>query len=597
MDRYIGQQLAGKYAIQSEIGRGGMGIVYLGFDTLLQRKVAIKILPTELTYDPQFVARFRQEAVTAAGLHHPGIVTIHDVGEENQVHYIVMQFLDGVTLDQWLVHHGSMPLSQAQHVVRQVADALDYAHRRGIVHRDIKPSNIMLSPDGQATVMDFGLVRAGEGTGLTRSGLVVGTPEYMAPEQALGEAVDGRTDIYSLGVVIYRMLTGTVPFVRSSSMAMAYAHVHDPPPPLRQVRPDIPKPAETVVLKALAKRASERYQTAGQLGADFAQVRGGKTPGGPPAVTAGLASATAAGATSPRPAAPRHPSPAPAPAAAASAAEPTRLTLGQTPAAAPAAPAPAPAPRRSAAPIWWVAAGIIVVLLLVGGLGLLATRGGGTTSQPPTALPTTAATSAPPVVAGTSPTALPPSIEVVTTIGGRTRVQVTVDGESEFDGTLEAGERRTWRARKQLVLRTDNAGAVSAAVNGQPQGALGSPRTSTECTWTLGEGPITGVCRPVEVTATPTPTPTRTVTAAPSTATATSTSTVQPSATPTRPPAATATRVPPSATPVPPTATLVPPTDTPVPPPTDTPEPEPTNTPIPEPTNTPIPEPTNTPIP
>lgn len=286
MTELIGQRLANKYDIQGEIGRGGMGIVYRAFDLMLERPVAVKILPIEMTFDQQFVARFRKEAVTAASLHHANIVTIHDVGQQERIHYIVMQLLDGRTLDQWLGHWGPMPLPQANHLVQQMGDALEYAHRRGIIHRDIKPSNIMLDAEGHATLMDFGLVRAGEGTGLTRSGMVVGTPEYMAPEQALGKEVDRRSDIYSLGVVVYRTLCGQPPFVRSSSMATVYAHVHEAPPPLRQMRPDLPKAVEAAVLKALAKDPADRFQEAGQFVQELVRASAGKSSTSAPGLAA-----------------------------------------------------------------------------------------------------------------------------------------------------------------------------------------------------------------------------------------------------------------------------------------------------------------------
>lgn len=258
-----------KYEIQAEIGRGGMGVVYRGYDTMLKRAVAIKVLPPTFSFDQEFVARFEREAVLAANLHHPNIVTIHDVGEQDGFHYIVMEFLEGETLDQWLRRNGAMSPQQALAVLQQLASALDYAHNRGVVHRDVKPSNAMLTPDGQVKLMDFGLVRAGEGSNLTRSGVVLGTPEYMAPEQALGEAMDGRADIYALGVVLYRMLTGQVPFTRSTPYAVTYAHIHEPPPPLRTLRPDLSAATEAVMLKALAKNPDDRYQRASQLAQDF----------------------------------------------------------------------------------------------------------------------------------------------------------------------------------------------------------------------------------------------------------------------------------------------------------------------------------------
>ena len=274
MDPLIGKRL-GKYEIQTEIGRGGMGIVYRGHDPILRRAVAIKILPPQLTYDTQFVQRFRQEAVLAASLRHPNIVTIFDVGEQDNTHYIVMEYLEGATLEALLPRQGPVVPAQAGRIIQQVADALDFAHGRGIIHRDVKPANIMVEPDGRAILMDFGLVRAAEGTSLTRTGTFLGTPEYMSPEQAMGTQVDGRSDIYSLGVVIYRMLTGRVPFARTTPLGVTYAHVHEPPPPLRQVRADLPAAIETVVSKALAKRPEDRYQKAGALANAFAAAASG----------------------------------------------------------------------------------------------------------------------------------------------------------------------------------------------------------------------------------------------------------------------------------------------------------------------------------
>jgi serine/threonine-protein kinase len=277
MNGWVGQRL-GKYEIQAELGRGGMGIVYRGYDAALRRPVAIKVLPPQLTYDAQFVQRFQQEAILAANLRHPNIVTIYDVGQEGDVYYIVMEYLEGITLEALLARQGSMPFDQALHVLRQVADALDAAHSRGIIHRDVKPANIMIGPDGRATLMDFGLVRAAEGTSLTRSGIYMGTPEYMAPEQALGESVGPTSDIYSLGVVLYKMLCGKVPFSRSTPLGVTYAHVNEPPPPLRTIRADVPPAVEAVVNKALAKKPAARYQTANVLAADYRAAIGGALP-------------------------------------------------------------------------------------------------------------------------------------------------------------------------------------------------------------------------------------------------------------------------------------------------------------------------------
>lgn len=274
MASLVSQRL-GKYEIQSEIGRGGMAVVYRGYDPDLRRSVAIKVLASQLATDPDFVQRFRFEAITAANLRHPNIVTIHDVGSQGDIHYFVMEYLPGITLDEWLRQVGSLPLAQAVQIASQIGAALAYAHEQGIIHRDVKPANIMIDSKGHITLMDFGLVRAVEGSSLTRTGVVVGTPEYMAPEQVLGEALDARSDIYSFGIVIYRLLTGKVPFAQSTPFAVMYAHIQQPPPPLRQLRPDLPAAMEQVLSKALAKKPEDRYQQADHLVADLQAVLAG----------------------------------------------------------------------------------------------------------------------------------------------------------------------------------------------------------------------------------------------------------------------------------------------------------------------------------
>jgi len=276
----IGQTLQQRYQIQGILGQGGMGVVYQAYDPVLQRTVAIKVLPAQLTIDAEFVARFQREAIASANLRHPHIVTVHDVGQQDGEYFIIMEHLAGNTLEQWLAQHGPMPVAQASQVLEQIASALDYAHSRSIVHRDVKPSNIMLDAQGRAVLMDFGLVRAGEGFGPTRSTTVMGTPEYMAPEQILGQAIDRRTDIYALGVVLYELLSGKTPFRHTTPIATAYAHVHEAPPPVRSVNTAVPLPIEAVVLKALAKDPAARYQNAGDLARDFAFAVSGAVPTG-----------------------------------------------------------------------------------------------------------------------------------------------------------------------------------------------------------------------------------------------------------------------------------------------------------------------------
>ena len=290
----------GKYDVQEEIGRGGMGAVYRAYDPTLGRRVAIKVLAPHLTWEQTFIERFVREAQAAAQIKHPNIVTIYDVGQEGNWHYFVMEHLEGRTLTEVIQRQGQIPAQQAVDILRQLAEALDYAHSRDLVHRDVKPSNAMIDAAGHATLNDFGIVQAAQGSRLTATGTMIGTLEYMSPEQMQGVRVGPRSDQYSLGVVAYEMLTGRVPFKAASTAALIHKVVYEAPPPLRTVRPDLPPAVEHVLSRVLAKDAEARYTSCLQLvealeqailGATVAAKRQARPAGGTQPATSNVARA------------------------------------------------------------------------------------------------------------------------------------------------------------------------------------------------------------------------------------------------------------------------------------------------------------------
>src|SRR4051812_25605706 len=260
----IGQQ----YEVEEEIGRGGMSVVYRARDRRLNRAVAIKVLPPELAYDPAIRTRFTREAQTSAQLAHGHIVPIYDVGERDGLAYFVMAIIGGGNLASLLAREPRQPMEEVRRLLIEVSDALAYAHLRGVIHRDIKPDNILLDADtARAMVTDFGIARAIEaGTRLTVTGNAIGTPTYMSPEQAMGEReVDGRSDLYSLAVVAYQMLTGRVPFNAGNSMALLLKHVQESPRPIAELRPDTPKALRDVIERALMKAPEDRWPSAAAM--------------------------------------------------------------------------------------------------------------------------------------------------------------------------------------------------------------------------------------------------------------------------------------------------------------------------------------------
>jgi len=259
MKDLIGKPL-GKYKILQEIGRGGMGAVYKGYDTALERYVAIKVLAPHLTWQKEFIRRFFQEAKAAAKLNHPNIVTVYDIGEQGGTYYIVMQYIEGRPLSQIIRHEGPLPLERVAHIIEQVASALEAAHRAGLIHRDVKPGNILVEPGDRAVLTDFGIAKALESTGFTRTGMMVGTPGYISPEQIRGEQVGPAADQYALGVVAYEMLAGEPPF-QGDTATLLYKQANEPPPSLRDRNLQVSPEVERVVMRALAKRPEERWKS------------------------------------------------------------------------------------------------------------------------------------------------------------------------------------------------------------------------------------------------------------------------------------------------------------------------------------------------
>ncbi|MFJ2028155.1 Stk1 family PASTA domain-containing Ser/Thr kinase [Streptosporangium sp. NPDC087985] len=275
------RRLGDRYELDGVVGRGGMAEVYRARDIRLDRIVAIKTLRADLARDHIFQARFRREAQSAASLNHPSIVAVYDTGEDvaggAPVPYIVMEFVDGRTLRDLLRSDRRLMPERAAELVDGILRALDYSHRGGIVHRDIKPANIMITNNGDVKVMDFGIARAmaDSAATMTQTAQVIGTAQYLSPEQARGERVDARSDIYSTGCVLYELLTGQPPFTGDSPVAIAYQHVREDPIPPSQIDPEIPKWADAIVLKAMAKDPAHRYQNAGEMRADIQRAMSG----------------------------------------------------------------------------------------------------------------------------------------------------------------------------------------------------------------------------------------------------------------------------------------------------------------------------------
>jgi tRNA A-37 threonylcarbamoyl transferase component Bud32 len=321
-----------RYEVESTLGRGGMAQVYRANDRVLGRPVAVKVLSRKLSGDQRFLTRFQREAQASAGLNNPHVVSVYDTGAHDDLHYIVMEYVEGETLGSLMARDGPLPAGTSARIAADVAEALEAAHRQGLVHRDVKPGNVMIDPDGRVKVVDFGIARAATDDTLTQTGVVLGTASYLSPEQARGEGVDARSDIYSLGCVLYEMLTGRPPFEADSSVAMAYKQVNEnPDPPVGSVPPDL----GAVVMRALEKDPTRRFQTAAEMQA---------------ALLAALPAGPMAAATVP-------------------------VAVGGDTAVMPPAEAPPPAEPPGRSRRWWIAAAVIGGLLAILGISLLAVAG------------------------------------------------------------------------------------------------------------------------------------------------------------------------------------------------------------------------------
>ena len=269
MDKYIGKKLDGRYEITELIGVGGMAEVYKGIDVMDHKDVAIKILKKEYAENEDFLRRFRNESKAIAVLSHPNIVKIYDVGFSEKIQYIVMEYIDGITLKEYIEEEKVLTWKDTVHFVIQILRALHHAHDKGIVHRDIKPQNIMMFTDGTIKVMDFGIAKFAREEGKTATDQAIGSVHYISPEQASGDVTDARSDIYSVGAMMYEMLTGSKPFDNDNPVAIAVMHMQDIPERPRALNPDIPDGLEEIVLRAMEKNPEDRYQSTAEMMSDI----------------------------------------------------------------------------------------------------------------------------------------------------------------------------------------------------------------------------------------------------------------------------------------------------------------------------------------
>jgi eukaryotic-like serine/threonine-protein kinase len=437
---------AGRYRLVRRLGAGGMGEVWEADDTVLGRRVALKVLVQELADDPRATRRFVREARATARLTHPNVTRIYDFGRDGGLPYLVMELLDGDTLADRLAG-GPMPPAEAARIGSAVADALDAAHGRGIIHRDVKPSNVLLTRAGEVKVMDFGIAAAADESHSTTGSGLYGTAAYISPERAAGQAATPAADVYSLGAVLYELLTGRPPFLSDSPVLVVRAHLHERPRPVRELAPWVPARLADTCEAALAKDPAHRPSSAAALAIRLRAAYSGPAP---------VPGSGEARTTRLRPAKRRDP---------ASRQWPTEPTRAIT--AAPAESSIATTLKVGAGRAVWrryrrrTAPLLLVGMLLVvlAALAVMELRSGDQAAPAPAA---TATPAAPQVTVTLQATAL-----VWTRIG--------VDGRTAYEGTLTAGSRRTFTGRRAIDLHLGNAGSVQLTVNGTPLGAPGRP--------------------------------------------------------------------------------------------------------------------------
>jgi tRNA A-37 threonylcarbamoyl transferase component Bud32 len=429
----------GRYRLVRRIAAGGMGEVWEADDTVLGRRVALKVLVAELAADKRATRRFVREARATARLTHPNVARVYDFGRDGGVPFLVMELLQGETLADRLAA-GPLPPAEAARIAASVADALDAAHQLGIVHRDVKPANVMLTPAGDVKVMDFGIAAAADETHSTTGSGLYATVAYVSPERAAGEPATPASDVYSLGAVLYELLCGRPPFTGSTPALVARAHLHDPPPPVRQLAPWVPPRLAEAAEAALAKDPARRPSSAAAFAARLRSAA--RLPAAPPE-------------PGPRPAdLPRSGGAGPGP-------EPTRAmpAAEEVPTVQVGEGRPAWRRRRRRFPV-------LLGLLLVALLALVGVRELGGSGQGPGA-GREAPTAAPPREAAAA------SVTVTMRATAEVWTRVTVDGRVAYEGTLVAGDRRSFTARRALDLHLGNAGGVQLTVDGRSRGAPG----------------------------------------------------------------------------------------------------------------------------